>query len=136
VDWPAGKGAYKRGLVVWRKALARGLVLGSLRDRKAIDRRHARATGETRLRRLSAAALALGVARGQAACLLTGGHTAEIFYEMAGLEGNWIYGELQAGMPWGLALGPEARAWVATKPGGFGDKQAFLRFFESIRKGG
>jgi uncharacterized protein YgbK (DUF1537 family) len=63
---------------------------------------------------------------------LTGGHTAETFYEEAGYEGNWIEGDLLPGIPFGRAVGRGNRQWVATKPGGFGERTDLYRALKKV----
>ena len=114
----------------WAKEMmARGLCISSVASRDEIARRSAAVEGPAKLKRIAQIAIALGAAQGKAGVMLTGGHMAETFFDLAGLEGNWILGELEAGLPAGLALGLGSQvAWVASKPGGFGTLDLMARF--------
>jgi uncharacterized protein YgbK (DUF1537 family) len=63
---------------------------------------------------------------------LTGGHTLAAFYRHCGFDRCRIDGELLREAPLGLAQGPGGAAWVASKPGGFGDEAFLERFLEAV----
>lgn len=60
---------------------------------------------------------------------LTGGHTAETFYQALGLKGNWALGELMPGVALCLAErdGQKKAVLCATKPGAFGALDTLTR---------
>jgi len=119
-----------------RKAMKRGpLVLSTLAGREALPeaftRRQALAAGEAALQRLVKVGRRL--AGRQAGWLLAGGHTALRFFEAAGLERFDVHGEALPGLAFGQAVGLKQKAWVATKPGGFGQGDLLSRFFEQVQ---
>jgi uncharacterized protein YgbK (DUF1537 family) len=67
----------------------------------------------------------------RAAWFLTGGHTLATFFDRHGLARCRVDGELLREAPWGLAEGPGSRAWVCSKPGGFGPVDFFGRLLEA-----
>jgi uncharacterized protein YgbK (DUF1537 family) len=119
-----------------RQAFRRGpLVLSTLAGRealpRALSRRQARSAGEAALQRL--VHVGRSVAGRQAGWLLAGGHTALRFFEAAGLARFDVHGEILPGVAFGQALGFKQQAWVATKPGGFGQADLLSRFFEQVQ---
>ena len=68
---------------------------------------------------------------GKAAWFLTGGHTLATFFDRHRLRSCRVDGELLREAPWGLAEGPGGRAWVCSKPGGFGPPDFFGRLLEA-----
>jgi len=69
----------------------------------------------------------------RAAWFLTGGHTLAAFFDRHGLTRCRIDGELLREAPLGLAEGPEGKAWVCSKPGGFGAVDFFGKLLEAGR---
>jgi hypothetical protein len=68
---------------------------------------------------------------GRAAWFLTGGHTLATFFDRHRLWRCRVDGELMREAPLGLAEGPGGRAWVCSKPGGFGPVDFFGRLLEA-----
>jgi uncharacterized protein YgbK (DUF1537 family) len=69
----------------------------------------------------------------KAAWFLTGGHCALRFFEAADWQRFDVLGEVLPGVALGRAFGHRGGAWVATKPGGFGQVDLYSRFLEGVR---
>jgi uncharacterized protein YgbK (DUF1537 family) len=90
----------------------------------------ARVCAEEALTRLVRTGLARGGGLEQRAWFLTGGHSLAAFFGLAGLERFETLGQALPGIPLSRAEGPGGRAWIASKPGGFGSADALERFLE------
>jgi uncharacterized protein YgbK (DUF1537 family) len=115
-----------------QKADQRISCLSTVRDRAEVfgDGVPSRKQAVDAIQRLVREGLRLAPADGLV--FLTGGHTAEAFYEAAAFEGNWIKGDLRPGIPFGIAVGRGRRQWIATKPGGFGKKTDLYRALKKV----
>lgn len=89
--------------------------------------------GEPAIDALVRTALQVAPLGPRSAYFLTGGHTAQRFFAAAALERLDVMAEALPGLALGLARGPRAEAWVATKPGGFGSDDLFERFLGQVR---
>lgn len=117
------------GAAKWRHAglKDRRVALSTLQDRSQL--RKGRLRAELALKNLVERGLRRVKDPAQAFWFLTGGHTAETFYQAVGLKGNWVLGELLPGVPLcsGQRERPKKPVLCATKPGGFGLKDTFVR---------
>ena len=109
------------------------LALSTVRRRPASFGRRSVAAGEAAIGRLVSTALKVVPDPSQAAWLLTGGHSALRFFEAASLLRFDVMGEALPGLAWGRAEGPRGGAWIATKPGGFGQADLYPRFLDLVQ---
>lgn len=103
------------------------VAISSLESRAQLPARRAEAAAAKALRNLARQALSVPASPEGAAWLATGGHSALALYAAAGWQGTWVHGELLPGLAYGRAQGPGGSAWVASKPGGFGQEDLFAR---------
>ena len=101
-----------------------------------LEREARRGRGPARCAEDAMAGLArwgLAVAGGLDRCgwFVTGGHTLRALDEAAGIRTFSILGEVLPEVPLGLAQGAGGRAWMCSKPGGFGPADCFTRFMEA-----
>jgi uncharacterized protein YgbK (DUF1537 family) len=67
--------------------------------------------------------------------LLTGGHTAEKYFESRGLIGNWVFPPILPGFSLGLAEGAaKQRQWLISKPGGFGGPRNLVQVLRKLQR--
>lgn len=123
------------GLAEMRELWSRGsLALSTIqgRDRLATAASGRSRAGEPAIARLVGQALKIAPLGPEHAYFLTGGHTTQRFFEAAGLLQLSVVAEALPGLALGQATGPGGRAWVASKPGGFGTDDLFDRFLAQV----
>lgn len=79
-------------------------------------------------------ALALGRGLRGFQWFVAGGHSLALFMAGAGLDRLTVLGQLQPGVPLSLAEGPKGSAWLASRPGGFGDVEALKRLVARVSR--
>jgi uncharacterized protein YgbK (DUF1537 family) len=108
-------------------------ALSSVERRASIRRLRSRLAqkrfADSRMRALVREGLRLSDSPSRWAWFLTGGHTAEVFFDILDLKGMEVYGEWRPGLPLGRAVGQHRKDfWVLTKPGGFGGSRLMAEF--------
>ena len=133
---PGGDLALRREL-----RAAGALALSSLAERGDLDPwRRAQARRGRPAARCAAEAMralarwGLRVSGGLPRCgwFVTGGHTLSALDEAAQIRRFHIVGEVLPEVPLGRAESAAGSAWMCSKPGGFGDRDCFVRFMEGF----